>query len=92
VVGLFPDVRYEQERITLAENDLLVGFTDGVSEAMNQGEQEWGEERMIESLKKCGGQSASEIVKNLVAAADQFANGSPQHDDMTVVALKVLAG
>lgn|GEM_PF-5554151 len=42
MVGLFGPAVYEQSQITLMEGDLLIGFTDGVSEAMNSADEEWG--------------------------------------------------
>ncbi len=66
-------------------------FTDGVSESMNARDEEWGEERLIEFAKTCHGLPAFEVMTRIFAAAEAFAAGAPQHDDMTLVAMRVLA-
>lgn len=91
VVGMLPSmlVNYEQGEIHLHTGDVLVGFTDGISEAMNLGEEEWGEDAMLEELKKITGKSAEEILHHIVAEADRFAAGAKQHDDMTMIVVRV---
>lgn len=89
VVGLLPDFPYQQADIRLNAGDVLVGFTDGISEALNPAEEEWGEERLIDAVKSCEGLDARQTVANLMKAADAFINGAKQHDDMTLVVLRV---
>jgi len=64
-------------------------FTDGVSECMNARYEEWGEDKLIELAKTCHGLPATEVMKQILAAAESFAAGAPQHDDMTLVVLRV---
>jgi len=90
VVGLLPDFQYEQASVQLEQGDLLIGFTDGISEAMNLAEEEWGEEKLIEAAKAYDGLRAAEIIKRLVNAADEFAAGAKQHDDMTLVIVRIV--
>jgi sigma-B regulation protein RsbU (phosphoserine phosphatase) len=90
VVGLLQQ-RYQQESFTLEPGDLVVLFTDGVSESMNTRDEEWGEDRLIEFTKSCHGRAASEAMTQILAAAEAFAAGASQHDDMTLVVLRVLA-
>ncbi|HEX8138141.1 MAG TPA: SpoIIE family protein phosphatase [Pyrinomonadaceae bacterium] len=90
VVGLLRDFPYTQAAITLKPGDLLLAYTDGISEAMNKQEEEWGEERMMETAQACKGLSASETITRLVQAADAFAAGAKQHDDMTLVVVRLL--
>ncbi|MBV9482848.1 MAG: SpoIIE family protein phosphatase [Acidobacteria bacterium] len=92
VVGLFENFPYKQGCATLAPGDLLVAFTDGVSEAMNHNEEEWGEERLIETVKQCRALDAKQILDGIFAAADQFVAGAKQHDDMTLVILRIKNG
>ena len=89
VIGLLPQFPYRQAGIALEADDLLVIYTDGVSEAMNPGNEEWGEERMMEAVKLCDALGAAETIDQLMRAADDFASGAQQHDDMTLVALRV---
>jgi phosphoserine phosphatase RsbU/P len=65
----------------------LVAFTDGISEAMDAGDEEWGEAQLIETVKRCGGLGPSQIIARVMQAADIFVAGAKQHDDMTLVVL-----
>lgn len=89
VVGMLPQVSYSQDSVQLRAGDVLVAFTDGISEAMNGADEEWGEESLLETLKACEGKSAKETVECVMAAADRFTAGTKQYDDMTLVVLKV---
>jgi sigma-B regulation protein RsbU (phosphoserine phosphatase) len=90
VVGLIEKCQYDQTTLALQPGDILLCFTDGISEAMNHEDEEWGEERLIERLSRCPDLSAAELVKCLMESADEFAAGAPQHDDMTLLIMKVL--
>jgi sigma-B regulation protein RsbU (phosphoserine phosphatase) len=83
-------VNYTQGEIDLQEGDLFVGFTDGISEAMNPAEEEWSEDAMLEQLKIVYEKPSDEILRFIVERADEFANGAKQHDDMTMVVVKVI--
>jgi len=90
-VGLFPTACYSEATVTLQAGDLLVAYTDGISEAMNGEEEEWGEQRLIEAASHCNGNGAAarDILASLMSAADRFAAGAPQHDDMTLVVARI---
>jgi len=90
VIGLLESFPFQQASVTLEPGDLLVAYTDGVSEAMNPDDEEWGEARMMETLERCRGLSAARIIEYVMAGADTFASGAPQHDDMTLVVFNVL--
>jgi phosphoserine phosphatase RsbU/P len=83
-------VNYSQGEIDLKRDDLIVGFTDGISEAMNPKEEEWGEDALLAKLKTILDHTPTQINDECVAAADQFADGAKQHDDMTMIVLRVL--
>jgi sigma-B regulation protein RsbU (phosphoserine phosphatase) len=87
VVGLLETFPYEQGAVTIAPDDVFVAYTDGISEAMNNADEEWGEERMIASVRSCAGLSPSETIARLMQAADAFVAGAKQHDDMTLVVI-----
>jgi sigma-B regulation protein RsbU (phosphoserine phosphatase) len=89
VVGLVPDATYDQAQVDLAEGDLLVIYTDGFSEAMSPNLEEWGEKRLLEAVKSCDGLPAKDAISKIMQAADAFASGAPQSDDMTLVILRV---
>jgi phosphoserine phosphatase RsbU/P len=91
VVGLLPGARYGQSSLALSPGDILLAYTDGISEAMTTGDEEWGEDRMIAAARECRARPAAEMIERLIAAADAFTAGAPQHDDMTLVVMKVAA-
>lgn len=91
VVGLLPSAPYVQGSLTLAPGDTLLAYTDGVSEAMTATDEEWGEERMIEAFRAVHLKGAEEIVNEMLRAADAFTCEAPQHDDMTVLVMKISA-
>jgi len=92
VVGMLPPmlVSYKQGEIILQRGDMLVGSTDGITEAMNPAEEEWGEDSMLEAVKPLIGRPSREILEQIVADADRFANGAKQHDDMTMIVVNVV--
>jgi sigma-B regulation protein RsbU (phosphoserine phosphatase) len=81
VIGLLPKACYEQNSLLLDPGDLVVAYTDGISEAMNSTEEEWGEQAMVLAAQQASDGSAEDIVKAIFAAADVFAGGESQHDD-----------
>jgi len=89
-VGLFRETRYEQAEVQLEAGDLILFFTDGISEAENAANDEWGEDALIATVRGCDGVLPAEIIARIMQAADDFAAGAPQHDDMTLVVARVL--
>jgi phosphoserine phosphatase RsbU/P len=69
---------------------MLVAFTDGISEAMDFGNGEWGEAGLIAAAWKLYGIGAQQTVQQLIVAADKFVSGAKQHDDMTLIVANVL--
>ena len=89
VVGLLPGVSYRDAAVAIEEGDLLVLFTDGITETMNAADEEWGESNLIEAIQKCKDCCSREMIAHIMRAADEFAAGAEQHDDMTLVVLRV---
>lgn len=91
VIGMLPPtiVSYSQGEIDIEAGDLIVGFTDGISESMDPQEEEWGEDALQAEILKDVDRSAHQILDRLMDAADIFANGASQHDDMTIVVVKI---
>jgi sigma-B regulation protein RsbU (phosphoserine phosphatase) len=92
VVGLLEGACYEQGSVFLSPGDVLVAYTDGISEAMDLDDEEWDEERLIECVRASKAASAQELLDDIFAAATKFAGAAPQHDDMTLVVLRVRQG
>jgi sigma-B regulation protein RsbU (phosphoserine phosphatase) len=91
VVGLLESYPYQQGSVLLSGGDILVAYTDGISEAMNGADEEWGEERMMEIIEQCDGLPASATMQRVFDAADAFVAGAQQHDDMTMVVVRVVS-
>jgi serine phosphatase RsbU (regulator of sigma subunit) len=87
LLGLFPDVRLMEETVQLRRGDMIVAFTDGVTEARNE-EEEFGEDRTEKVLAGCAGLSATETVGTLLDEVLRFGEG-PSRDDIAIVALRV---
>lgn len=91
-VGLLPGASYEEQSVAMAPGDFLLCYTDGISEAMNLGDEEWGEDRMLEAVKKTPGAGAKDILREVFRAADEFTGEAPQHDDMTLLIVRIEPG
>jgi phosphoserine phosphatase RsbU/P len=89
VVGLMPAGSWEQGGVRLEAGDLLVAFTDGVSEAMTDADEEWGEERLIAAAQSMRRSPARAILDHIMRSADGFVAGAPQYDDMTLIIARV---
>lgn len=87
-IGLVSSARFQQGSIQLQPADTLVAFTDGLSEAMNSAQEEWEEPRFLAAAQACKALTPREIITHLFRAADAFADGADQHDDMTLIVAK----
>ncbi len=87
-LGVKADTSYASASIVLAPGDLLIIFTDGLVEAENNAEEEFGEQRMLSSLMGSSGSSASEILMRILSSIDNFVDSAPQHDDMTCLIVR----
>jgi sigma-B regulation protein RsbU (phosphoserine phosphatase) len=88
VLALFDKARYSSQQTQLEPGDLLVCYTDGVIEARNTADEEFGKERLIEFLRHRRGSTAREVVRAVTGELKKFTRGAPQHDDITLLALK----
>ena len=90
VVGLLPMFGYDQGTVRLEPGDVFVSFTDGISEAMNVAEEQWGEQGLIECVRGADGLNAAALIQRMMDAADRFAAGATQHDDMTIIVARIV--
>ncbi|MBC8162158.1 MAG: SpoIIE family protein phosphatase [Roseiflexaceae bacterium] len=88
VLGVMPDPRFEERRVTLAPGDVLCLYTDGVTEAMNSRRQLFEEHRLIDVLRASHQLPAEQIIERILAAVARFTAGAPQTDDITLVIIK----
>jgi sigma-B regulation protein RsbU (phosphoserine phosphatase) len=90
VVGLLPTADYVEQVVRVSSGDLLIAYTDGISEAMTVDDEEWGEERMLDCAVQCRQDApAREVLNAIFRSADEFTSGAPQHDDMTLLIMKL---
>ena len=88
VVGAFPFAKYDESCIRLEPGDLLVFFTDGISEPENEYGEMYGEERLIEHLQRIAGQGSEEIVKSVMDAVTEWTHDLDSRDDMTILVVR----
>ncbi len=91
VVGLLPGVGYTMDSCQLQPGDIFVGYTDGISEAMNERDEEWEEERFIAAARACARAGAKEMIEGIFRFADAFTGSTKQYDDMTLLVMKLAA-
>ena len=87
-VGLFARSQYRSERVLLHDGDVLVAYTDGVVEALNPQQEEFGEARLSDIVSSSLSLSAAEICKRIAERLQAFVAESPQWDDITLVVMK----
>ncbi|HTY37198.1 MAG TPA: SpoIIE family protein phosphatase [Bacteroidota bacterium] len=81
---------YQEGSVVLAQGDVIVMFTDGVSEAMNGQEEDFTEERLEEVLKRVRTQDPAQIIQEIQLALEAHTQDTPQSDDITMLVLKTL--
>ncbi|MGE3953608.1 MAG: PP2C family protein-serine/threonine phosphatase [Parachlamydiales bacterium] len=89
-LGIQPFDRVEVDEVKLESGDLLLMVTDGVTEAHNEKLELFGEERLLAYLEQDHPADAEEIADGLVEAVKRFCRGHVQHDDITIMAVRVL--
>lgn len=88
VLGAFEDIELEEQEITMAPGDHIILYTDGVTEAINQAEELFGEERLIKTIEAKAQVSAQEIQEAIVEKVQEFIGDTPQADDLTLFIVK----
>ena len=90
ILGVFANAEYEEEEVALAPGDTFVLYSDGLTEAVNADDEEFGEERVHAWLTEHRALSPTALVDGLIAEVHAFARGVPQADDMTALAARYL--
>jgi sigma-B regulation protein RsbU (phosphoserine phosphatase) len=88
VLGLFDTASFEQETVKLAPGDLIVLFSDGVTEAMNAEGEEFTDDRLIACANAHRGESPQQVLDALLADVHTFCAGEAQSDDVTAVLVR----
>lgn len=91
VLGIMEAVEYEETGLSLQTGDRIVFYTDGITEAVNAAEEQFGEERLLEVLRGLPRDlSAHEVTEQILVSLRQFLNGEEPRDDMTLMVLRVM--
>jgi sigma-B regulation protein RsbU (phosphoserine phosphatase) len=88
-VGILPEVSYEQQTCALTPGDTLVVVSDGIVESRNAAEEFWEEAEVERALTLYGSNPLAQLPELVCAAADEFAGGAEQYDDMTIVSVRI---
>jgi phosphoserine phosphatase RsbU/P len=91
-VGISADSQFASATFQFEIDDVLVAYTDGITEAENRQHELWGQQRLEALLKPCSRKSPEEIINTILDQVSTFANGQPQRDDVTLLAMRVEAG
>ena len=91
ILGLFPHATYEEETVQLEDGDTLVVFSDGVTEALNEAGDEFGEERLLGCIDEHLGCATDVLLDRILATVRNFAASAIQNDDVTALVLRYSA-
>jgi serine phosphatase RsbU (regulator of sigma subunit) len=87
-IGILGESAYQMGTTRLEGGDWLVIFTDGVVEAVNQTDMEYGEAELIAVVNRGSGETPAQLLRTLLAELDRYVGNTPQHDDITCLLLK----
>ena len=88
VIGILPKVRLSDARVTFAPGDLLVSYTDGLTEAFNNEGEQFGEQRLEEAVCDHKKKSARKVLDNIEHRLRAFTGGASQSDEITLLVMK----
>jgi phosphoserine phosphatase RsbU/P len=88
VVGLFAGANYRNQTVMLGPEDVLLIFTDGITEAENEAEEELGHEAVCRMVAGWRGLTAAGLLEKLETAVDEYAGSRPLGDDVTILSLR----
>ncbi|MCB0293181.1 MAG: serine/threonine-protein phosphatase, partial [Calditrichaeota bacterium] len=88
ILGIMPSYRYNTGKVSLEPGDLVLTYTDGVNEAVNTRDEEWGEEPMYEIVRTHSQEPVQAIVDRILEGIEAFSRGAQQADDITILAFR----
>jgi AraC-like DNA-binding protein len=91
-VGISSETQFESANFQLHRGDLFIAYTDGITEVQDRRGELWGLERLEQLLRSCSYDLPMEIMERILDEGFRFADRQPQHDDMTLVVMKVEEG
>jgi sigma-B regulation protein RsbU (phosphoserine phosphatase) len=88
-LGILEEADYEETRRQLKPGDKMIFYTDGIVEAMNEQEEMFGFERLLEIIQEARVMNADSLLNDILAKVDEFSGNAPQHDDLTVIVVGI---
>jgi len=88
LLGMFPEATYESARLRIDPGDILVLYSDGVTEAMDDSDDEFGEERLVSFLREHRGMDPERLVESLIRTVHEFSKEGKPGDDVTVAVIR----
>ena len=89
-IGIIPGSEFTADEFSVSTGDVFVMYTDGISEARDRNNKEFEEKRILDAALFNRRLPAQGLADKLVDEVENFSQGMPQHDDMTVIVLKIL--
>jgi sigma-B regulation protein RsbU (phosphoserine phosphatase) len=89
-LGVFENLPYSDIKISISKGDKVFFFTDGVSESMNEVNEEFGESRIEKSLSELHNESVMDIVSNMTRILEDYKGKAEQHDDITMLSFELI--
>ena len=87
-LGIMPEATFAEQRVELSDGDVLIAFSDGVSEAMDASGDFFGDERLSAAIREAAGRPAAVIGERLLQAVHAFVGDAPRHDDVSLMILR----
>jgi sigma-B regulation protein RsbU (phosphoserine phosphatase) len=91
VLGVMEDAAYREASIPVEAGDVLVLYTDGVTEATDRNGEEYGETRLVETVRRCSDRRAVEIVRAIRDDVGTFCRASAFDDDFTLIVIRAVS-
>jgi len=88
VVGIFPQAKYDSSRVTLEKGDMLLLYTDGITEPENEYGEMFGEDRLIETVQRVASKTNEEVLREVFDAVNQWTFAPDSADDMTMMIIR----
>ncbi len=87
-IGWFPNNPLHETQLQLDPGDVIVYYTDGLTDAENPARENFGEERLAQAVAQAAGQPAEVVHNHILQAVETFANGVPPFDDLTLMVVR----
>ena len=89
-LGVLEEVDYQETQLELTPSDKVVLYTDGIVEAMNEKDEMFGFERLLEVVQEAKSMTADSLLKEMMVRVNEFVGDAAQHDDLTVIVISTV--